>query len=185
VTFPDVPYGYAPGRFSNGPVAVEYLAQSLGLGLTNYAFGGAKTGPSVIPGVSDNYIDESGGSAILGLAGAPFNGTGVTTQVASHIAASGGSAVAGDALYFIWAGPNDYFSLADRFSVTPPADVEALTSAYIGNAITHLQGSVTSLYMAGARSFPHSEHGQPRCDALCRRCRCDLRGRSDAGGRAA
>jgi phospholipase/lecithinase/hemolysin len=153
VTFPDVPYGYAPGRFSNGPVAVEYLAQSLGLGLTNYAVGGAKTGPSVIPGVSDNYIDESGGSAILGLAGAPFNGTGVTTQVASHIAASGGSAVAGDALYFIWAGPNDYFSLADRFSVTPPADVEALTSAYIGNAITHLQGSVTSLYMAGARSF--------------------------------
>lgn len=153
VTFPDLPYGYATGRFSNGPVAVEYLAQSLGLTLTNYAFGGAKTGPSFLPGVSDNYIDESGGAAILGLAGAPFNGTSVTTQVASHIAASGGSSVAGDALYLIWAGPNDHFSLADRLPVTPPTEVEALTSAYIGNAITHLQGSVTSLYMAGARSF--------------------------------
>lgn len=152
VTFPDVPYGYAPGRFSDGPVAVEYLAQSLGLGLTNYAFGGAKTGPSFLPGVSDNYVDESGEAAILGLAGAPFNGTSVTTQVASHIGKSGG-AVAGDALYVIWAGPNDYFSLADRLPVTPPTEVEALTSAYIGNAITHLQGSVTSLYMAGARTF--------------------------------
>lgn len=152
VTFPDLPYGYAPGRFSDGPVAVEYLAQSLGLGLTNYAFGGAKTGPSVIPGVSDNYVDESGEAAILGLGGAPFNGTSVTTQVASHIANSGGS-VAGDALYVIWAGPNDYFSLADRLPVTPPAEVSALTSAYIDNAITHVQGSVTSLYMAGARSF--------------------------------
>ncbi|WP_416666620.1 SGNH/GDSL hydrolase family protein [Egbenema bharatensis] len=38
---------YAEGRFSNGPVAVEFLADSLGLNLdltTNFAVGGATTG---------------------------------------------------------------------------------------------------------------------------------------------
>lgn len=53
---PGVPFPpYYPGRFSNGPVWVEYLATSLGLsanasllGGTNYAFGGAPTGPPFV-----------------------------------------------------------------------------------------------------------------------------------------
>lgn len=149
VNFPSPAFGYAQGRFSDGKVAVEYLAESLNLDLTNYAVGGAKTGPSALPGLPDNYIDESGES---GFPAGSFDGTGVVAQVASHIAGSGGT-LDGNALYFVWAGPNDYFSLADQALAGAPEDVPALTSAYIGNAIGHLQGSVQSLYAAGARSF--------------------------------
>jgi phospholipase/lecithinase/hemolysin len=45
-TFPPSP-PYSEGRFTNGPVWVEYLAESLGLPInpnTNFAFGGATTG---------------------------------------------------------------------------------------------------------------------------------------------
>ncbi|MDP3289655.1 MAG: SGNH/GDSL hydrolase family protein, partial [Methyloversatilis sp.] len=57
------------------------------------------------------------------------------------------------ALYFVWAGSNDYFSLADQALAGAPEDTPALISAYISNAIGHLQGSVQTLYAAGARSF--------------------------------
>ena len=149
VNFPSPAFGYAQGRFSNGKVAIEYLAESLNLNLTNYAVGGAKTGPSALPGLPDNYIDEGGES---GFSAGSFNGTGVVAQVASHIAGSGGT-IDSQALYFVWAGPNDYFSLADQALAGAPEDISALTSAYIANAIGHLQGSVQTLYAAGARSF--------------------------------
>lgn len=149
VNFPSPAFGYAQGRFSNGKVAIEYLAESLSLNLTNYAVGGAKTGPSALPGLPDNYIDESGES---GFPAGSFDGTSVVAQVESHIAGSGGT-VDGNALYFVWAGPNDYFSLADQALAGAPEDVPTLTSAYIANAIGHLQGSVETLYAAGARSF--------------------------------
>jgi len=52
---PTYPYANA-GTYSNGPVWTQYLANSLGLALTpslaggtNYAFGGARTGPGVTP----------------------------------------------------------------------------------------------------------------------------------------
>ncbi|MDO9095779.1 MAG: SGNH/GDSL hydrolase family protein, partial [Rubrivivax sp.] len=51
VNFPSPAFGYAQGRFSDGKVAIEYLAESLSLNLTNYAVGGAKTGPSALPGL--------------------------------------------------------------------------------------------------------------------------------------
>ena len=61
--------GYPPSppyaqRFSNGPVAVEQLAANLGIagfkassqiGGTDYAVGGAQTGPDIFSG-SDNYL---------------------------------------------------------------------------------------------------------------------------------
>jgi phospholipase/lecithinase/hemolysin len=149
VNFPSPAFGYAQGRFSDGRVAIEYLAESLSLNLTNYAVGGAKTGPSALPGLPDNYIDEDGES---GFPAGSFQGTGVAAQVASHVAGSGGT-IDGQALYFVWAGPNDYFSLADQAVAGAPEAIPALTSAYIANAIGHLQVSVHTLYAAGARSF--------------------------------
>ena len=38
------PAPYYNGRFSNGPVAVEYLASTLGVPLSDFAWGGATTG---------------------------------------------------------------------------------------------------------------------------------------------
>ena len=52
-TLPGTPY--FPGRFSNGPIWIDYLARSLGLpitpslaGGTNFAYGGADTGVSPV-----------------------------------------------------------------------------------------------------------------------------------------
>jgi phospholipase/lecithinase/hemolysin len=81
-TLPD-PIHYYQGRFSNGPVWVEYLAQQLNLTaqLVDEACGGATTGGEVPPGLRRQ----------------------VTTYVAT-------SSVSQDALFVIWAGANDYLS---------------------------------------------------------------------------
>ncbi len=76
---------YADGRFCNGPIWVEYLADDLGMTglLEDYAFGGAIAGhdESGIPGVQD--------------------------QIALYF---GGSPVADpEALYVVWAGHNEVF----------------------------------------------------------------------------
>lgn len=140
--FPSAAFGYAPGRFSNGPVAVEYLAAWLNLPLDNHAVGGARTGTPV-GGGSDNYVeDTSQGTLLAGLLQKSpgwLNGTGISAQVGDYVAGGGGGA---DKLYFIWGGPNDYFLPA---SLTTPATV--------GNAVGNLQTAITSLYEAGARDF--------------------------------
>lgn len=87
-TVPAAPYDQ--GRFSNGPVAVEVMAQTLGVALEDHAIGGAKTDLG-------NYIGPS------------LNGTGVQGQVGQYVAAHSGGLDA-SALYVIWAGGNDFFS---------------------------------------------------------------------------
>jgi outer membrane lipase/esterase len=120
------PAPYFDGRFSNGQVAVEYLASTLGIGLNNFAIAGARTGTPV--------------------GGGPDDGTGVRAQVDTYLGLAGGTA-SDKGLYFIWAGPNDYFALAES-----PPDV-AVAGAYIANAIDNLQLSISALYGAGARDF--------------------------------
>jgi phospholipase/lecithinase/hemolysin len=82
-TFPTSP-PYWQGRFCNGPVWVEYLAQDLGMaGLEdNYAVGGATTGTE----------NDS----------APFGG--VQNQIALYLSSHQGDP---NALYILWAGHND------------------------------------------------------------------------------
>lgn len=83
--FPPAPYWQ--GRFSNGPVAVEYLATGLGLGsgqVLNLAVGGARTG-----------WDGSAGA-----------NTGMSAQLAGFQLLTGGLADA-SSLYFVWGGAND------------------------------------------------------------------------------
>jgi len=78
---------YYQGRFSNGPVAVEYLASGLGLSGAQFqdlAIAGAKTGT-----------------------GGQFNGTGMLSQLAGFQAALGGAPASSTALYFVWGGAND------------------------------------------------------------------------------
>ncbi len=84
---PGAPYYH--GRFSNGPVAVEVMAQTLGVTLEDHAYGGAKTG-------TDSYI------------GAALNGTGVQGQISHYLSANAGGLDA-SALYVVWAGGNDFF----------------------------------------------------------------------------
>ncbi|MDZ8086476.1 MAG: SGNH/GDSL hydrolase family protein [Nostoc sp. DedQUE12b] len=88
-TFPPSPK-YFDGRFSNGPVWVEYLAQDFGLSFnprTNFAFGGATTG------VDNISVPEF---------------PGLQRQIASFTAEN--PSANPNALYIVWAGANDYFS---------------------------------------------------------------------------
>ena len=79
--FPPAPYAQ---RMSNGPVAVEYMAATLGLPLVDLAFAGATTGTSnVLNGALPGMLQE-----LLG-----------------------GPAVDPSALYVVWGGANDFLSL--------------------------------------------------------------------------
>jgi phospholipase/lecithinase/hemolysin len=79
---------YFDGRFSNGPVWVEYLASDLGINYNpqnNFAFGGATTG-----------LDN------IGVPGLP----GLHQQINSFVIAN--TPADPNALYIIWASTNDY-----------------------------------------------------------------------------
>ncbi|MBR8833796.1 MAG: SGNH/GDSL hydrolase family protein [Stigonema ocellatum SAG 48.90 = DSM 106950] len=81
---------YFNGRFSNGPVWVEYLAQDLGLTLNphnDFAFGGATTG-----------VDN------INVPGLPA----LQQQISSFTAEN--PSADPNALYIVWAGANDYFN---------------------------------------------------------------------------
>jgi outer membrane lipase/esterase len=138
--FPPAPYAE---RASNGPVAVETLASRLGVPLapsqtggTNYAYVGALTGPTVIPGTNppvatDNYVAVAYGQPSL-------FGTGILSQVSSFLG-SGPAFDPNGALFFVWGGPNDFF-----------VDPSAATAA---SAVNNLATAIGMLYGAGARRF--------------------------------
>lgn len=118
---------YVQGRFSNGPVAAEYVAAYLGLTqpgqLVDIAFGGAETGTG------------------------PF-GIGVLSQVAAFAGALGGNPAPQSGLYMVWAGANDLLGV----DLSILGDNAALTTL-IGGAVVNLNVAVKGLYDLGARNF--------------------------------
>ncbi len=121
---------YASNRYSNGPVWVEYLAANLGLsaqpalvGGTNFAFGGATTGP--------------GGSSF------PYS---LTDQVGMLLNATGGVAPH-SGLYVVEGGGND--ARAVLTAAMGGVDPTALIQAYASNMATIL----STLSLAGADQF--------------------------------
>ena len=138
---------YAPGRASNGPVAVEYLAGALGLGPlvpaalggTNYAVIGAATGevPFPVPGDPSNTADNV--AELLGLALPVPTGllNGQLPVFLSTLPAIG--PIDPDALFVLWGGPND-------LAISPSlATAEA--------AADNIAAALDTLYLAGARRF--------------------------------
>lgn len=126
--FPPPPYAQ---RASNGPVAVEYMAQLLGvplvpaaLGGTNYAVVGALTG-------TQNFAAATYGQPAL-------SNTGMLAQTASYLATAPVIDPAGT-LFVVWGGPNDFF-------VDPSA-------ASAANALGNLATTISALYAGGARRF--------------------------------
>ena len=124
VTFPNSPY--FQGRFSNGPVAVEYMATQLGLNLDDRAVGGAYSG-------NGNRLADTNPTRLSAI-----SSTGTAQQIAAYIQEKGG-VVDSQALYYIWAGGNDFF--------TNPGP------ATVSTAIGNLAADVSALYAAGARNF--------------------------------
>ena len=111
---------YYQGRFSNGPVAVEVMAAQLGASLTDYAVGGAQTGN----GGMLTQIAQYGASL-------PHGPAGVASTAASA-----------STLYFVWGGPNDFYSGNNIF--VPTTASKAADNIKIG---------ITNLYNLGARDF--------------------------------
>ena len=135
----EVPFGgllpnnaYSSGRFSNGPVWVEYLADDMGLsaepflgGGTNFAFGGALTGPQpTLPeSASPSLIEQLGLSQI--------------------------GDVSPDALYIVYGGGNDARGAAQQMM----GGEEAQAIATVEQGVTNLTQLVGFLASSGATNF--------------------------------
>jgi phospholipase/lecithinase/hemolysin len=121
------PPPYFEGRFCNGPIWVEYLADDLGMSFNtedNYAVGGALTG-------SDNFND-----GFLGL-----QYPGVQDEITTFLQKNSGHADP-DALYVVSAGANDFFAV-----LTGGGDPAAL----IANGVANTAQAIQRLAMAGAQ----------------------------------
>lgn len=139
---PPVP-PYVGGRFSNGSVAVEYLAEDLGLILdpyddngigNNFAVGGAKTGT----GNSNN--DD------IALLLPEITLPGLSEQIDKYQASLGNERADSDALYVVWAGPNDFL---DYLGGSVPAD----PAVSIENGVDNNVRNVTRLIDLGAENI--------------------------------
>ncbi len=123
---------YASGRYTDGAVWAEMLAGRLGLsaapslaGGTNFAFGGATTGPA---------------------GGAPFPAS-LLDQVSAFLAGAGGAAPS-DALYVIAGGGNN--ARAALTAIASGADAAATIAAAATGFVTDTVAMVAQLLAAGA-----------------------------------
>ena len=109
---PPASLGYFNGRFSNGPVWVDYLAADLGVSSTtqtNFAIGGASTGTQ--------------NSSISGLPGLQQEIAGFTQAVPQADP---------NALYVIWAGANDYLgTIGQTNPAIPVANIDQAINALV------------------------------------------------------
>jgi len=127
--------GYPPsppywlGRSSNGPVAVEYLAQSLGVLLKDFAWWGATTGVG-------NFTD---GGTVDGFGAGSLPGM---TTVFQGALSAGEFPIDPNALYVVWGGPNDFWMVDG-----------ASASVAVQKAVANLVTMVGQLQSLGARQI--------------------------------
>ena len=121
---PSPPYA---GQFSDGPTAAEYLAGQLGVGLapsiaggTNYAVGGAMTGPL-------NYNFEVASPFALPAA---LQYTGVLSQATAFATSAPGFDPA-RSLFMLWAAPNDFF-----YALSTGGDLASAAATAVSNLIS-------------------------------------------------
>ncbi len=133
---PDPPY--FDGRFSNGPVWVEYLADQLNLVVVPNG-----SNPNVING---NNFAFGGAEAANDVPIFPFGVIpSVQNQVSFFVAAAG--TVPADALYAIWGGGNDL-----RFAVNPGNGLTPeQQDQVVQNAVDAIVDAVATLAGAGAQ----------------------------------
>ena len=152
-TFPPPPY--APGQYSNGPVAVQYLWNLYNPGApgafkpslaggTDYALGGATTGT-----VNFNVVSPNVPTPLQPV----FANLGAATQLQQFMSAPPAFDPA-SSLFVVWLTPNDvFYALTTGGSsgvVLPgmPAGADLVT-----NAITNIAAIIQTLAAAGAQHF--------------------------------
>jgi len=126
--FPGPPYYM--GRRSNGPVAVEQVASSLGVPLVDFAWIGATTG---IGNFGDGGTPTSFGT---------FNLPGMLTELSKTQNAIAPYTAGG--LFIVWGGPNDFLS---------PSRQDTTPQQIIGRAVTDLVTIVGTLESKGAKNI--------------------------------
>ncbi len=124
-TYPSAPYD---GRFSNGPVWVEYLVKSLGIsgGFCNYAQGGAMTGTTNTHGDPTGFLTQVSAYSELLTASAAFPTAFPQPK---------------ETLFIIWIGGNDFLS-----EFTDP-------SAVVSQAVANIRTGMEQLVSEGAVTF--------------------------------
>jgi phospholipase/lecithinase/hemolysin len=137
-TLPAPPY--AGGRFSDGPVYAEYMANRLGLPLdnalsggTNYAFGGAATDFSVPTLLGQNPLS-------------------VESQVNLFQAQHVFSGADPNSLYILFAGANNLQRGIDAAAANP-ADAASIRQNVANEAVNDIIGMVKSLRQTNAQHF--------------------------------
>jgi phospholipase/lecithinase/hemolysin len=124
------PAPYSNGRFSNGPLWVEYLAGDLGMQVLagdDFAVAGATTG-------HDNSND--------GLLGLEYPG--LQDEIAQFLSLHPVGGADPQALYVLWAGANDFFVALE--SGSNPA-------ALVANGVNNTVQALQALVAAGARNI--------------------------------
>ncbi len=124
-------YGsFTNGRYSNGSIWVEYLADSLGIATnpnTNYAIGGALTGD--INAI--NFVPQFAPPPVF---------DGLNQQIASY------TAYDPHALYIVWAGANDYLFGGETSPVIPISNLQMNLQTLLTNGAKNiLVGNLVNL----------------------------------------
>jgi phospholipase/lecithinase/hemolysin len=142
--FPAIPPSARPhksyyrGRFSNGPVAVEYLWKTLGSRATPLKPSETVANPA--DEVAVNFAYGGSVSGLSNLTSGNFPVPGALGQAQALVAAfqAAGKPLPAQGLYFIWTGANDYLN---GLNLNP--------ESVVGNIVQ----AVDTLYAAGARNF--------------------------------
>ncbi|HEY9658928.1 MAG TPA: SGNH/GDSL hydrolase family protein, partial [Allocoleopsis sp.] len=128
-TFPPSPPNFN-GRLTNGAVAVENLAQQLGLPIslnTDFAIVGARTDRT-------NVLDNGN-----------FKPGGLLDEIDQFKANATNLGAGAEDIYVVWAGANDFLKLLS----TPPADPATVISEGVKNIVS----SVNTLIASGAKNI--------------------------------
>ncbi len=124
------------GRFADGPVAVEFLAQNLGLTLQNYAFAGATSGTDTLLLVTEGMLTQVN-EYLANPAVVP-----PVTTVSNYLFKPAKPRADPDALHMIWTGPDDFYRL-----------LIGMTNLTGYSVMSNVKTAVGRLYAGGARHF--------------------------------
>ncbi|KAJ3338921.1 hypothetical protein HDU93_008900 [Gonapodya sp. JEL0774] len=134
--YPRAPY--YNGRFSNGPVWIEYLANSTGIQIeANFAVGGAKTDDG-----------RTSSSSLPGTQGSGFFVPGLESQARDFLNKTN-TTVANRAV-FVWIGGNDYLDALG--SDTLSFDLENVSTIIVGNiveVVNQIDGKAAAIVVIG------------------------------------
>jgi phospholipase/lecithinase/hemolysin len=145
---------YSDGRFTNGNVWVQDLATNLGLpipkasllGGTDYAYGGAETGPTPVHTVNPTDLPSQLGQFVANVPSPPPN-----------------------ALYTVWAGSNDVLDIANS-TETPAQQLASVQQAvnneagFIGGLVAHGAKNLVVMGVPDLGATPY-EQARPASDA--------------------